>query len=337
MFVVLCLLTAILSAPASREATASASVPRLIVAIGAPGEDKYAELFAAWSNRWEAAAEQGGVSITVIGRSADGPTDRERLQAALAEAAASPPRELWIVLIGHGTFDRRSAKFNLRGPDVSADDLKTWLAGVKAPTAVVDCSAASAPFLQALAGPNRVVISATKSGGEQNFARFGEFLSQAVADPAADLDKDDQTSLWEAFLAASRKTDEFYQTDGRLQTEHPLLDDNGDKRGTPPDWFRGTRATKRAEGGAAPDGVHAHRIALVQSAAERALTPAQRATRDRLEEELERLRERKSSMTERDYLRELELLLRQIGAIYQPAAVETPPAPTPDAANTSGT
>lgn len=327
MFAVLCLLTAILSAPAGREAIASASVPRLIVAVGAPGEDKYAELFAAWSNRWEAAAEQGGVSITVIGRSADGPTDRERLQAALAEAAASPPRELWIVLIGHGTFDRRSAKFNLRGPDVSADDLKTWLAGVKAPTAVIDCSAASAPFLQALAGPNRVVISATKSGGEQNFARFGEFLSQAVADPAADLDKDDQTSLWEAFLAASRKTDEFYQTDGRLQTEHPLLDDNGDGQGTRSDAFRGLEPVKQAAGGqAALDGTKAHQWHLVSSAADAQIPVEIRRRRDDLELQILALRWDKPRLAEDEYYDRLEALLVELARLSRQAG-DPPPVP----------
>ena len=97
---------------------------------------------------------------------------------------------------------------------------------------------------------------------------------------------------------------DFYIEELRMATEHPLLDDNGDKRGTPPDWYRGTRATKRAEGGATTDGVHAHRIALVPSAAERALTPEQRVARNQLEDELERLRARKADMPERDYLRE---------------------------------
>jgi hypothetical protein len=32
---------------------------------------------------------------------------------------------------------------------------------------------------------------------------------------------------------------EFYEADGRLATEHALLDDNGDSLGTPADFFRG--------------------------------------------------------------------------------------------------
>ena len=42
---------------------------------------------------------------------------------ALTNEMAQSAEELWIVFIGHGTFDGRSAKFNLRGPDISADEL----------------------------------------------------------------------------------------------------------------------------------------------------------------------------------------------------------------------
>jgi len=86
------------------------------------------------------------------------------------------------VLIGHGTFDGRSARFNLRGNDISAEELKKWLEPIDCPIAIANCSSASGPFLKALAGQNRVVMTATKTGAEINFARFGEFLSEAVGD-----------------------------------------------------------------------------------------------------------------------------------------------------------
>jgi hypothetical protein len=298
---------------------------RLILVLGAPGEETFAELFAEWGGRWEAAAARGHVDVTVIGRDTDRQADRDRLQAAIVEAAQAAPRELWIVLIGHGTFDRRTAKFNLRGPDVSAGDLKSWLADVKSPTAIIDCSAASAPFLQTLAGPNRVVISATKSGGEQNFARFGDFLSQAIADPAADLDKDHQTSLWEAYLAASRKTDEFYKTDGRLQTEHPLLDDNGDGQGTRADAFHGLEPVQSAADGRSElDGRRAHQWHLVPSAAEASLPVDVRRRRDDLELQILALRLEKPRFSEDEYYDRLEPLLVELARLSQ----SRPPAAT---------
>ena len=113
-----------------------------------------------------------------------GTTDHDRLKAALAEKAGGGSEPLWIVLIGHGSYDGKEAKFNLRGPDVTDAEFATWLAPIKRPVAVIDCASASAPFLNRLSGPDRVVITATRSGSEQNFARFGEYLAEAIADPA---------------------------------------------------------------------------------------------------------------------------------------------------------
>jgi hypothetical protein len=181
----------------------------------------------------------------------------------------------------------------------------------------VDCAAASGPFLKALSGPRRVVITATRSGGEENFAHFGEFLAGAVADPAADLDKDGQTSLLEAFLAAGRRTAEFYEKEGRLATEHALLDDNGDGLGTQADWFRGIRAVKKAADGAALDGLRAHQFHLVRNEAEQKLPPAVRARRDELEMAVAKLRDTKSTMSEDDYYAKLEPLLLEIARLYE--------------------
>ena len=88
--------------------------------------------------------------------------------------------ELWLVLLGHGTFDGKVAKFNLRGPDFSADELASWLQPFKRPLAVIDCSSCSAPFLPKLSAPGRVIITATRSGNEENYARFGQYISEAI-------------------------------------------------------------------------------------------------------------------------------------------------------------
>ena len=123
-------------------------------------------------------------------------------------------------------------------------------------------------------------------------------------------------SLLESFLSASHRTAEFYKTEGRLATEHALVDDNGDGLGTPADWFRGVLATKRAKDGAAPDGPRAHQFHLVRSAAEQQLDPAIRARRDRLELQLAELRGRKAKLSEEKYFQELEKLLLELAAVY---------------------
>jgi hypothetical protein len=313
--VIAAVLAMLLSVPAS---SSLPDRPTVIVAIGAEGEAGYGKEFAQWAQRWEAAAQRGNANAVIIGREVNGDDDKQRLKAAI-EAELKPDRAtqpLWVVLIGHGTFDGREAKFNLRGPDVSDEELRTWLSSCKRPLAVIDCSSASAPFLTKLSGNDRVIVTATRSGQENNVAHFGDYLSATIADPSADLDKDGQTSLLEAFLAASSRTAEFYSNDGRILTEHALLDDNGDKLGIGADFFSGLRATKAARDGAPLDGPRARQWHLVLSPTEQAMPAERRAKRDELELAIEQLRQQKGQLPEADYYARLEPLLLELARLY---------------------
>ncbi len=163
-------------------------------------------------------------------------------------------------------------------------------------------------------------MTATKTGAEINFARFGEFLSEAIGDSKFDLDKDGQTSVFEAFLSASRRTLAFYDDEGRLATEHALLDDNADGLGVRADFFRGVRLVKKAQGSATVDGRLAHQFHLVRSDSERQLSPESRRLRDQLEQAVIQLRDRKSSFEDEDaYYTQLEALLVQLAKAYEAA------------------
>jgi hypothetical protein len=289
----------------------------MLLVIGAAGEPEYGEQFTASADLWKRAGTNGGFKISIVGENKEDTNDCSQLLSALTNEVKQSPGELWLVFIGHGTFDGRSAKFNLRGPDISAAELAAALKPCQRPLAVIDCASASGPFLNALSAPGRVIITATKSGYEANATRFGNYLARDVADPAADLDKDGQTSLLEAFLMASRQVDDFYKEAGRLATEHSLLDDNGDSLGTPADWFRGVRAVKKAANGKSVDGVRAHQMNLVRSANEQELSPTLRARRDELEAQLSALRDRKAQMKEDDYYNQLEKILVETAKLYE--------------------
>ncbi len=313
-------LTALLVLPGadSRAQPRTNEYRSLILVIGASGEPEYAEKFSTWADLWKTAATKGGLHLSIVGADTDRPEDdRIRLLNLLRTETARPAGELWLVFIGHGTFDGRSAKFNLRGPDISADELAAELKPCRRPVAVIQCASASGPFLNALSAPGRIIVVATRSGYEENVARFGEYMARAVADPAADLDKDGQTSLLEAFLFASRQVEQFYKEQGRLATEHALIDDNGDGLGTPADWFRGVRAVRTAADGKSTDGVRAHQLNLVRGAAEQQLSPELRARRDELEQKLAALRLHKSTMKEDDYYRQLEDILVATAKLYE--------------------
>jgi hypothetical protein len=300
------------------EIVLAAERPTVILVTGADGTPEYGREFAAWADRWRAAAAMGDARMVEIGGgvAADEP-DRERLRAALASARIASPHSVWLVLIGHGTWDGRTARFNLRGPDISAAELHEWLPAGERPAIVINCASASGPFIDRLAAPGRIVVTATRSGQEVNFARFGDALSQAIADAGADLDKDGQTSLLEAWLLASRQTEEFYSTAGRLATEHALLDDTGDGRGVGPDAFIGVRPVKRAGDDQPIDGYRAHQVHLVRSEREQQLPPDIRERRDRLELEMFELRDRKSQMPDEEYQQRLETILVKLAELYE--------------------
>lgn len=293
----------------------------VVVVVGAAGENDYAENFATQATQWEKVCTLAGCRRITVGLDApSGSTDYDRVKEALEREPKEGAAELWLVLIGHGTFDGKEAKFNLRGPDFAASELAQWLQPFHRPLALIDTTSASAPFLAKLAGNDRVVVTATRSGNEHNFARFGQYFAEAMADPKSDLDQDGQTSLLEAFLTAASRVAEFYKTEGRLATEHPLIDDNGDGLGTPAEWFRGTRATKKARDNVSLDGARARQFHLVRSEAEQKLSPEQRARRDELELAIEALRETKAKLSEDEYYRRLESLLLELARVYTPAA-----------------
>lgn len=299
-----------------------AGPPTVIIAVGAAGETDFGTEFTKSAELWRKAGETAQAQPVLIGLTpTNAITDLAQLRQTLLQEPTNAPAELWLILIGHGTYDGKEARFNLRGPDLSATELAEWLKPFRRPTVVINCASSSGPFIQPLSAPNRVIVTATRSGSEENYARFGSFIAAAIADPQADLDKDDQTSLLEAFLLASRQVSEFYVAAGRLQTEHALLDDNGDRFGTSTDFFRGVQAIKKPTGGNTVDGSWAQQLHLVRSREELALPAPLRAQRDALEQALKALRRAKHNMAETEYYDRLERLLLSLAAIYSP--VET--------------
>ncbi len=329
--------------PADSSQTAQ-PVQSVIIVVGAEGTPEYGLDFRKWAQRWHEAALKGGCQVRLIGPVAEltpdaaldpvlppadsgqqaaaektPETDLDRLQIALSESGSQDTSEpLWLVLIGHGTFDTRNTSFSMQGPDLTATALKELCQSVQRPIAIINCSSCSAPFLNALSGPRRVVVSATKDASQLQFSRFGDAMSQAISGTDADIDRDGQTSLLEAWLYGARRTAEFYTAEGRLATEHSLLDDNGDQRGTRSEIFSGVRpndsALKKEE--LVPDGSLASKWHLVRSEEELRLTADQRKQRDQLETDLELLRQRKDQIPEDEYLKLLEQLLVPLARIY---------------------
>lgn len=311
---------AIIFAAALLLASRVLATPTLIVVTGAPGEEEYTRQFKKWSEQWTEAAQKAKATLHTIGiedKKTYDKSDKEQLKKLIEAQPKKDAEPLWLVLIGHGTYDGKTAKFNLRGPDLRAAELAEWLKNHERPLAIINCASSSGPFVAALSGPNRTIATATRSGFEQNFTRLGGHLAAAITDPTADLDKDQQVSLLEAFLTAAHRTAESYKADGRLATEHPLIDDNADGRGTPTNWFRGIRVTRQPEDNSLPDGLRAHQMHLILSDSEKTLPQKTRSRRNALELQLAEARTQKSVLEEDEYYEKLEPLLLQLARLYQ--------------------
>ncbi|WP_339687520.1 hypothetical protein [Gimesia maris] len=292
---------------------------RMIVVLGAEGTSEYGQQFADWSRRWQQLAADKQAALTLIGDSVD--ARHSDLELVLHELHQQTDyTATWLILIGHGTFDGKTARFNLRGPDLTADALNQSCHAIQQPLAVINCFSSSAPFLETLSAKNRVVITATKTGHEFYFSHFGNFLSQAASDKLSDLDHDGQISLLEAYLAASRQTSEYYLEKGELATEHSLLDDNADQQGTRGDQFQGLHQTPGSVTTTAslPDGFRAHQFILSTTKRLRLVSGEQKQLRDELEIKILELKQRKASFANLDeYYTQLEPLMVELANVYR--------------------
>lgn len=320
------LVLAALFATTAMAQSAPSTKPHLILVTGAAGTEEYGQEFNAAAHQWTELAQSRQWQLTAVSAAEDkssnqaaAQTQREQLQAAIKQALEDSSSQMWIVLVGHGTSERGSDKFNLVGPDVSSKDLAQWLGPLEKPLIFIACASSSSPFLPQLSGPKRVIVTATKSGSENNYSRFGQQLAVSLLDPATDIDHDDEVSLLEAFLAASAKTDKFYREQSRLTTEHALLDDNGDKLGTGSEFFKGVRAVKAAQGGKQADGAIASRIVLSVLPNAPKFTDEELKARGEIEQQLDALRAKRPNPPTEEYWNQLEQLLLQLAELYNQA------------------
>lgn len=293
---------------------------RMIVVLGAGGLEDYEQQFARWSNHWKVIAAHKQAALTVIGESVDARQSDLELITQELQRQTENTTATWLILIGHGTFDGKTARFNLRGPDLTSDQLSQSCEAIKHPLAILNCFSSSGPFLNALSADNRVIITATKNGHEFYFSRFGNFLAEAGSQTQADLDHDGQISLLEAYLSACRETNAYYRKKGELATEHALLDDNADQQGTRGNQFQGLN--RLPDPGSTtttlPDGHRAHQFALFATQPIELVSGEQKQERDELELKVLELKQRKAEFSSPDkYYQKLEPLMLQLAHVYR--------------------
>jgi len=300
--VALLALLAWLAAPAS----AAAQDPHLIVIVGVGGSDEHTAKFNTWAGAVVDEAKKRGVldaNITYLGERTEldpgrmqGRATRDAVVKALTETAAKakPDDEVFILLIGHGSFDGSTAAFNLPGPDLTAEQYRPLLAKFTARVVFVNTASSSGAFVEPLAGAGRTIVAATRTGGERNETRFAEFFVEAFSGDAADRDRNGRISVQEAFEFAKTKVADAYEQAGNLLSEHAVLDDGAEGKLAATQFLAPQRSRTAAMASADP--------------ALRTLVEE----RDKLERQVAEHKLRKDTMDAARYEAELETLLTDL-------------------------
>ncbi len=234
-----------LSTPPAQEAPAAAAGgARHVILCGSGGEEEYSPKFHEWGRRLRDAlvnrigAAPANVSLLMEPETDSPPpgttTSLESIRAlfqALAQSGATD--DVFVYLIGHGSYVKGESKFQIPGPDLSAEAFEAMLAELPAKHAVViDGTSASAGFINVLSAPDRLICAATKSATEVNATEFMRLFIEALEDGSADRNRDERISVLEVCEQAAALTATHYASATLIATEHAILDDNGDGLGT---------------------------------------------------------------------------------------------------------
>jgi hypothetical protein len=300
-----------------------------LVVTGASGGAPFDARYAAWRTSFTATlrddfgyADDRLIVLSEDAADAARRSTRENVRAALQAVARRLGKDdqLLILLIGHGTAGDgdADAKFNLVGPDLTAAEWSTLLMPVAARVVFVNASSASFEYLDRLAGRERIVVTATDASAQQFATVFPEYFVRAFArraaapgsaappDNDADLDRNGRVSLWEAFRAASAGVKAWFESQGRLATERPLLDDNGDGIGR--------EADGPGSDGQLAGATYLQPEAAVSGGADPATAELLRRRAD-LQSRLDAHRAAKTTLPADQYERELEALVLELARL----------------------
>ncbi len=200
---------------------------RVFVVSGLGGEAEYAHRFEQQAAAIAQAAKRAGAAsenvVQLGGESAKRDAFKRELSTFVGKARKDD--QVVVVLIGHGSFDGDDYRFNIPGPDVTGREIASILDKLAASQQlVVNATSSSGAVAEIWKRPNRIVITATKSGGERNATRFAQYWVEALTSAEADRDKNETVTVEEAYEFAARKVADTFKSDAALATEHSRIE-----------------------------------------------------------------------------------------------------------------
>src|SRR5438093_2372014 len=164
---------------------------------------------------------------------------REELERSAARLRENlrPEDAVWVIVLGHSHYDGKHSWLNLPGPDIQQTEFAKLFADLTAREQVFFITTpTSGYYIKPLSAKGRVVITATEVDWETNETEFPHELARVLSSPPEakefDIDQDGMITLFDLYVTVARNLAQSYLERELLATEHPLLDDNGDGRGT---------------------------------------------------------------------------------------------------------
>ena len=212
---------------ASLAAMSAQAATHTLIVSGLGGEPQYEQRFAKQAEEIAAVAralaEDPAHVVKLSGEQATREAIRRQMKALIERVGEDDT--VTVVLIGHGSYDGEEYRFNIPGPDITGSELQKLLGQLRArEQLIVNTTSASGATIDKWTQPGRVVITATKSGGERTATRFAQYWAEALKGGDADTNKDDIVTASEAFEYASRQVEAAFKADVALATEHACME-----------------------------------------------------------------------------------------------------------------
>jgi len=276
--------------------TIASAAPFTFIVAGLGGEPDYEQRFreqaAAIAEAAEKAAGAPGHVVVLTGEQARRESLRKELAAFAGKVKANDSAT--VVLIGHGSYDGEEYRFNLPGTDITGSELAQLFDKIAAKQQlIVNATSASGATNDLWKRPERIVITATKSGGERTATRFAQFWAQAVTGDGADVNKDEVVTAAEAFDFANRQVGASFKSDVALATEHARMAADEDAT------FVVARLSDSAVSGSDPE------------------VAALLTQRGQIEHDLAGVKERKAALSQDEYYDALEGVLVKLALLQK--------------------
>lgn len=229
-------------------------VRRALILCGLPGDPEHRQVFAETVKRlrdtliskYGFAEAELRILVAEPPAEGDGAIPQARGKATREEIAAEaadlrkvlqPLDTLWVIVLGHAYWDGKQSYFNIPGPDLQQEEFGQVFADLPAREQVFFIGTpASGYYIKPLSAKGRVIITATQADLELNETIFPRVLAAVLETPPEpkdfDADQDGKLTLFDFYVAVTREVADRYLKDKLVSTEHALLDDNGDGRGT---------------------------------------------------------------------------------------------------------